>query len=368
MMVAVPAVMVLGFAWWLTSHLCSARSFLRLLDHPNERSLHCVPTPRTGGVAIIGSVVVGLVVAALVVAVTRPSTMFMTKELASATPWIIGAMALVSIMSFVDDRIGLPPSRRFAVQIIAALMVVFGAGLTLSFIPIPAVGTIPLGWAAGPVSVLFMLWMTNLYNFMDGMDGFAGGMTVVGFGFLALFGWMAGHTFMLLIAALVAMSALGFLGYNFPPARIFMGDVGSVTLGLLAGTLILLGIRDGVFDLWVPVLVFSPFILDATVTVLWRTLQGERIWEAHRTHYYQRLVLHGWGHRKTVLAEYGLMLFCGIAASIYQQAGELWRFVVLAIWLVLFAGLAMGVRLVECAAGQRISSVRETASPNRPME
>ncbi|MGQ0812569.1 MAG: MraY family glycosyltransferase [Nitrospiraceae bacterium] len=355
MMVAVPAVIVLALAWWLTGRLCSPGSVLQLLDHPNERSLHHVPTPRSGGLAIIASVVIGLVVAAFVAALARPATVLLPKGLASGSLWIIGSMVLVSVMSFLDDQIGLPSSLRFAVQAVAAVIVVGGVGLTIPSISIPRVGTIPLGWMAAPVSVVFLLWMTNLYNFMDGMDGFAGGMTTLGFGFLAYFGWKAEHPFMFLISTLVAMSALGFLVYNLPPARIFMGDVGSITLGFLGGTLILLGLRDGLFDLWVPIVVFSPFILDATVTVLRRAWQGEKIWEAHRSHYYQRLVLNGWGHRKTVLVEYGLMALCGVVAMLYQEVDDSWRLALLAVWIVVFVALAKGVHILERRISRELS-------------
>ena len=186
-------------------------------------------------------------------------------------------------------------------QAAAAFIIVGGVGLTLSSIPIPGVPRIQLGLAAIPVSVLFFIWMANLYNFMDGMDGFAGGMTAFGFGFLAYFGWQAHFPVMLMIALFVPWVLLGFLIHNFPPARIFMGDAGSITVGFLAGTLMILGVRDRIFELLGSRHVFSPFIVDATVTLTRRVLRCKKIWDAHREHYYQRLVLSGWSHRRTVL-------------------------------------------------------------------
>ena len=244
---------------------------------------------------------------------------------------------------------------RFAVQAIAAGIVVWGVGLTLPSIPIPGITTIELGWFAAPVSLLFLLWMTNLYNFMDGMDGFAGGMTTLGFGFLAYFGWRAEHPFMLLTATLVSMSALGFLVHNFPPARIFMGDVGSIPLGFTGGALMLVGLRDGLFDFWVPMMIFSPFILDATVTVLRRAWQRQKIWEAHRDHYYQRLVLLGWGHRKTVLVEYGLMALCGLLAWGYQMGDDHARLAILGFWGFLMVSSMLAVHLAERMAARLAS-------------
>jgi UDP-N-acetylmuramyl pentapeptide phosphotransferase/UDP-N-acetylglucosamine-1-phosphate transferase len=126
-----------------------------------------------------------------------------------------------------------------------------------------------------------------------------------------------------------------------------MGDVGSITVGFMAGTLILLGLRDKVFEFWVPILIFSPFILDATVTLIRRMVRGQRIWEAHREHFYQRLVLSGWGHQRTVSAEYAVMTVCGLLAIAYQYASEPWKLALLILWATLFLGLAYGVRHLE---------------------
>jgi UDP-N-acetylmuramyl pentapeptide phosphotransferase/UDP-N-acetylglucosamine-1-phosphate transferase len=126
-----------------------------------------------------------------------------------------------------------------------------------------------------------------------------------------------------------------------------MGDVGSVSLGFVAAALAVMGVHDGLFDLWVPLLIFSPFVADATVTLVRRLLRGEKVWRAHREHYYQRLVLAGWGHRRTVLAEYLLMAVCGMAAVMYGHVGELWRLAILLGWVGAYLVLAWGVHYVE---------------------
>src|SRR5262249_7601544 len=156
----------------------------------------------------------------------------------------------------------------FIVHALAAGGVVLGAGLAIRAVPLPGLGAVPLGWLAVPLTLIGLIWMANLYNFMDGIDGFAGGMALLGFGFLALLGAMGGPQFIALVALLTASAAAGFLVFNFPPARIFMGDVGSIFLGFLAGALAVLGVNDGLFDVWAPLLVFSPFVLDATTTLL----------------------------------------------------------------------------------------------------
>jgi UDP-N-acetylmuramyl pentapeptide phosphotransferase/UDP-N-acetylglucosamine-1-phosphate transferase len=322
------------------------------LDHPNERSLHDVPIPRTGGLAIIGSFYLGLigstVLGPLALRVDVPfSGWFHVGN------WILGMTILLGLVSYVDDRGGVPVWFRLGCQFAASGILALVAGLVLPVIEVPLLGTIELGWLGVPLTLLFLVWFTNLYNFMDGMDGFAGGMTVLGCGFLAYFAWKAGHEFLLSSALLLSVASAGFLVYNFPPAKIFMGDVGSVSSGFLCGALIIVGCRDRVFDFWVPFILFSPFILDATATLVGRVWQREKIWVAHRTHYYQRLVLSGWGHRKVVLAEYAIMALCGGFALFYQYASEEWRLVVLGAWGMLFLALAFAVKGVE----QRIQPV-----------
>lgn len=347
LVVALPACTGFIVAWWMTRRLCSPKSSLSILAHPNERTLHSMPTPQTGGLAIITSVVTSLIAAATVLAIMEPSQTVLPKGMASGSVWIVLSMLLIFTVSFIDDSIGLPASLRLGIQTVSSLIIVVGIGLTLSSIPLPGGPNILLGIAAIPVSVLVLMWMANLYNFMDGMDGFSGGMTAIGFGFLAYFGWEAGYPIMLLIATIVAMSAVGFLAHNFPPARIFMGDAGSITVGFLAGTLMILGVRDRIFSLWVPIIIFSPFIVDATVTLIRRAFQRKKIWEAHREHYYQRLVLSGWSHRQTVLVEYGLMMFCGGLAILYHHATEKWQLVILGTWLVVFVALGQSVNRLE---------------------
>ncbi|MDH4088419.1 MAG: glycosyltransferase family 4 protein [Nitrospira sp.] len=346
-MVILPALLAFVSAWLITRSLCSPKSFLSIFAHPNDRTLHSTPTPQTGGLAVIVSVVIALLAAASVLALVQPSQPLLPKGVASGSLWIVVSMLLVFTVSFIDDCIGLPASLRLGVQAAAAFIIISGVGLTLSSIPIPGGLTIELGLAAIPVSALLLIWMANLYNFMDGMDGFAGGMTFWGFGFLAYFGWQTHFPVMLIISTFVAMGALGFLMHNFPPARIFMGDAGSITLGFLAGTFMILGVRDGIFDLWVPIMIFSPFIADATATLLRRALLRKRIWEAHREHYYQRVVLSGWSHRRTVLAEYGIMILCGGLAVAYHHSTDKGRLIILGVWAGMFVLLAMLVRALE---------------------
>jgi UDP-N-acetylmuramyl pentapeptide phosphotransferase/UDP-N-acetylglucosamine-1-phosphate transferase len=339
-------------AWWLAGRLAQPDFPLFSLDHPNERSLHHVPTPRTGGVAMLGAFYVGIL--SLQVISVLPSSPIESKYVIEPTGWwILGATGVIAITSFLDDRRGLPVGMRFGLHVGAAVLLVIGSRVKLPLIEIPIAGPMTLGWLAVPVTVILIVWMTNLYNFMDGMDGFAGGMTLLGGGFLASLAWRGQHSLIFVVSLFLATAALGFLVYNFPPAKIFLGDVGSVPAGFMLGSLMILGCRDRLFTVWVPLILFSPFILDATVTLLRRALQGERVWRAHRSHYYQRIVLLGWGHRKTVLAEYGLMMLCGAMAWAYHVADDSVRPAILGFWALLMLSLMLGVHVAEHMALSR---------------
>jgi UDP-N-acetylmuramyl pentapeptide phosphotransferase/UDP-N-acetylglucosamine-1-phosphate transferase len=328
------AILALAVSAWLTRRICDPASSLHVLDHPNERSLHTRPVPRTGGVAIL----VGMFAGFLIIAIgDQPGFRF---------AWLTVAVLLVAALSFVDDRRGLSVRVRLLGHVVAAELLVAG-GLYVSAVVLPGIGWHWPAPAGIVLSILYLVWMVNLYNFMDGMDGFAGGMAVIGFGVLALLGGLAGNSAFLAVNLVIAAAVAGFLIFNFPPARIFMGDTGSAALGLLAGGLSLWGARDGVFPFWVAVLVFSPFVVDATATLVRRLWCGEQVWQAHRTHYYQRLVQLGWGHRKTVVAEYLLMLACGASAVLGVRTGPVGQWVILLGWCLAYPVLMLFVARIE---------------------
>lgn len=325
-----PAV-ALAVAWLaalgLTRWLCTASPALGLVDLPNDRSLHHAPTPRGGGLGLLGGVAAGGLTAG---ALGLWSDAWMALAFGAA---------LLAAVGVWDDRYGLHPLWRLLAHGIAA------AGLAVAALVPPGLSLPGLDWQpAAPLAVvlmiLFVVWMINLYNFMDGMDGFAGGMAVFGFATLGGLGLGAGHPGIGVGGLLVAAAALGFLRYNFPPARIFLGDAGSAALGFLAAGFGLWAERDGVCPLWATVLVFSPFVVDATVTLARRLWRGERVWQPHRSHYYQRLVLLGWGHRRTVLAEYALMLACSISAWQALSLPPLGQWALVGAWVVTY-GLLM---------------------------
>ncbi|HXV12367.1 MAG TPA: glycosyltransferase family 4 protein [Burkholderiales bacterium] len=290
--------------WWLVNSRFSGLA----LDRPNPRSLHEIPVPRTGGIGMH----VGILLALGLIAPNLPITL--------AT-----ALGLLYVISLLDDIRGVAARWRLIVHLIAASG--FSASVLLD----------EHGLITVLITSVAIAWMANLYNFMDGSDGLAGGMAISGFSFYGIAAWFAGSTEFALVNFSIAAAAAAFLVFNFPPARVFMGDVGSVPLGFLAGALGVIGWVQRDWTWWFPVLVFSPFIVDATVTLARRALRGERVWQAHREHYYQHMVQLGLGHRRTALSWYGLMLAVGVTALWGLQRTSTGQALLLAAWLAIYA-------------------------------
>jgi UDP-N-acetylmuramyl pentapeptide phosphotransferase/UDP-N-acetylglucosamine-1-phosphate transferase len=273
-------------------------------DRPNARSLHRDIVPRGGGLAIWLGWCAGIV------------------WLPGAQPWLLPLAAIV-IVSFFDDRRGIPAPLRLFVQLAAAIAWLWLAAPTPDLI------------VAGTMAVA-IVWVANLYNFMDGSDGLAGTMTVVGFGAYALAAFWAGSDRAPTLLALAA-ATVPFLLANWPPARIFLGDAGSVPLGFLAAVFGIEGWRQGWWPLWFPLLVFLPFVADATSTLLRRLLGGERVWQGHRDHSYQRLVQLGLGHAGTLALYAALMIGAAVSALAALARAPQAGWYLLAVWVAVLA-------------------------------
>jgi UDP-N-acetylmuramyl pentapeptide phosphotransferase/UDP-N-acetylglucosamine-1-phosphate transferase len=246
-------------------------------DIPNERSLHNAPIPRIGGWGVV------------------PATLLVMGLLGGGGNWAVFNLAsALFLLSYADDRLGLPIAVRLPVHAAAA-------AAWLAFGPL----SLPLMTAA--LAAFAIVWVTNLFNFMDGADGLAGGMALFAFGTYGYVAATSGAMPLALWSLAVAGAAAGFLLFNFSPARVFLGDGGSITVGFLAGAFGIWGWAADAWPVWFPFLVSAPFFLDATATILRRMLGGEPFWRAHREHYYQRMIRSGWSHRRTAICEYMLM-------------------------------------------------------------
>lgn len=286
----------------------------KIQDVPNERSLHETPVPRIGGVGLMAGI---LTAWALV--------------LMSLAWWVVLPVLLLFAISLLDDIRGLPVRLRLPVHIVAAIMAVFGSGIVAQSAMLAL------------IVALCIVWMTNLYNFMDGSDGLAGGMTLFGFTMYGLAALMHGDEIQTVLNFSIGAAALGFLYFNFHPARVFMGDAGSIPLGFLSAAMGLWGWQQGHWPAWFPLLVFSPFVMDATVTLLKRTVRGAKITEAHREHYYQRLVQIGWGHRNVALFAYALMFTVGVSAILGMSQSGAVPWLLFLVWGVIYTLLMLAL-------------------------
>lgn len=284
----------------------------RVLDHPNARSLHTSPVPRSGGLAILLPV---LIVDTLV---------------APHRGLLLICTAAVASVSFLDDWRG--------VSVVWRLLAHFATAVVFALFAIPG-----LSLHLIVLCVIALVWTSNLYNFMDGSNGLAGGMTAIGFAVYAFAAWHSGDTFLSIFCVSIASSALAFLHFNFPSAKIFLGDAGSIPLGFLASAIGVIGWNGGTWPAWFPILVFSPFVVDASVTLVKRFARGERVWQAHRSHYYQRLILMGWSHRRTALVEYVLMLAAGITALWGARQSGVEQAICVSVWTGIYFIFAVAV-------------------------
>lgn len=328
-------VMIVGLlSLALTGWLSRPDSPIRILDRPNERSLHSKPTPRTGGIAICIALFGGWVAAWLVM-----QTPLVPIQM------LVGA-SIIAVVALFDDRFGLSPLTRLLVQSGGALILLHDRFLLEGEL-LPGIHFTDDYTMLAVMTVILTLWLTNLYNFMDGIDGFAGGMAVIGFGALAILGGLKGDMQFAAAALMICTATVGFLWFNYPPARIFMGDSGSTTLGFLVAAFAVWASRIQVADVWLTLMIFSPFVVDSTVTLLRRLLRGEPVWRAHRSHYYQRLVQLGWGHRRTLLVEYAVMLFCAISAIAIRDQRFSTQWLMLVVLIFGYITAAVVVHMME---------------------
>lgn len=293
------------------------------LDQPNQRSSHTRPTPHGGGLPMLLAFAAGMALVQL-----------------GGTPWpvaywllLIVALVLMAI-GVLDDRRGLPVSRR--------LLLYFACCVLVAWELLPAAG-----WPLLALAAIALLWLVNLYNFMDGIDGIAGLQCLLACAGAALLAWFgAGAADYVVFCLLLAAAQLGFLLWNWPPARLFMGDAGSVPTGLLLGGLALLGAAQDIVPLAAWLILLAAFITDASATLLLRIRRGEHPGQAHRQHAYQRLSRHWDSHLPVdllLLAVNALWLFpLAFAATMWPKFGIL---LVILSYMPLLAGVAKSQEL-----------------------
>ncbi|MCF8056445.1 MAG: undecaprenyl/decaprenyl-phosphate alpha-N-acetylglucosaminyl 1-phosphate transferase [Desulfocapsa sp.] len=278
-------------------------------DQPNERSSHLHTTPRSGGVAIVVTFLIGMLLIYYFGDKTHIQQIYMVSFLVSSL--------FVALISFLDDLKTIRSVLKLAVMIIAILIAMWG-GILLDQLFIPGIGYVHLGWLAYPLTLFWILGLTNAVNFMDGLDGLIGGTAAIVALFFMIITFSQGSTFVYITSYTILAGSIGFLFFNFPPAKIFMGDVGSVFLGFVFAILAIIATRydhSHTSFLVMPLLLFH-VIFDTFFTFLRRCIRGENVMEAHRSHLYQLVQQMGYSHLKVSLMQY---CFCFL-----QGLGALW--------------------------------------------
>ncbi|MFT6723669.1 MAG: Fuc2NAc and GlcNAc transferase [Arenicella sp.] len=307
-------ILVAVLSWLALRRLIPSLLVNNIVDLPNDRNLHQGVIPRGGGLVIITSLLIALIVAALI----SDRTSLFTGLAVIVFAW--------ASLSWWDDKSDLTPKFRLLIQLVICILTVSAFGWVTQILGLS------LSWFGPLLSVVGLLWMANLYNFMDGLDGLAASQTIVASISLAFWFFMHQDLALALVCVVVGASSYGFLLLNWNPAKIFMGDVGSIGLGGFFGTLFIIG--SSRYDLSIVsfFVLFAVFIVDATATIIMRARRGEKIWLPHRQHFYQRLANAGYAHSKIALAGLILMLIC----SVFATLGVLYHDM---IWLSLIAVL-----------------------------
>lgn len=291
-------------SWWATKLMLSKK----IMDIPNARSSHSVPTPRGGGVGIVLSFMVGVFLILVLADDTRIHWLYFGGFLLAAV--------LIAGISFYDDVHNFSFKAKLATQLVA-VVVVMTSGVVLDQLDLPWLGNTSLGIIGIAITFFWLLGMTNAYNFMDGIDGLAASTAVIASAFFAWISLQQGSHFIYLVSLVVFAGSLGFFIWNKPPAKIFMGDVGSAFLGFVFACMAIIAARYDMSHtsfLVLPMLLLH-FIVDTLFTLVHRKLAGEKITEAHRTHIYQLLHQIGWSHAR-VTSVYGVLAMVQGAAAI----------------------------------------------------
>lgn len=302
-----------GVVSWVLTGLLRRYALARsLMDIPNERSSHAVPTPRGGGVAIVLTFLGSL------------PFMVLLDMHSNALFWaLLGAGAWVALIGFIDDHGHIPARWRLLLHVV-------GAGWALIWLgglpPLPVFGvTLDFGWPGHMFAAVYLVWLLNLYNFMDGIDGIAGieAVTVCLGGVVLYLLSSAGDSVPVAPMLLLSAAVVGFLFWNFPKAKIFMGDVGSGFVGIVLGILSIQAawIMPELFWAWV--ILLGAFVVDATVTLIRRVLRGEKFYEAHRSHAYQYASRKLGGHVPASLAFGVINLFWLLPVAVLVVIGWL---------------------------------------------
>ncbi len=285
---------------------------VRMMDTPDGRKAHDRPTPKGGGVGIVAAFLAGILGLYLFAAFARLEDSYFLG--------VIGAAIAIAAVALADDRYDWSFTVKLGAQVIAAAVAI-GSGLYLSDVRLPMLGAVEIGWAGAVLTLVWVVFATNAMNFIDGLNGLASGVTLIACAFLAWIAMREGSWFAYAVAGIMAAGILGFLPFNFPRARIFMGDVGSQFCGFMLAELAVVASRfDGVelSFLLVPMML-AGVLYDVAFTLVRRAWQGERITQPHRGHLYQIAHRSGVSPVAVTLVHWGFAILGGVAGLAFTE-------------------------------------------------
>lgn len=290
------------------------------VDRPNHRKVHARIMPRLGGLAIFASFVIGY----FILRPAEPITNAIDEGFISISAAILIGATIIVITGVLDDMLEITAKAKLLGQLIAAAIVVVAGGLEISFINLPFGGELSFGYFSIPLTILWIVGITNAINLIDGLDGLAAGVSSIALLTLAVMAFIMGDVFVMSLAAILAASAIGFLFYNFHPAKIFMGDTGALFLGFMISVLALMGFKNvTVVALIIPIIMLGVPISDTFFAIVRRVREKKSISEADKSHLHHCLLNIGFSHRQTVMIIYGIAALFGLAALLFSQA-TLW--------------------------------------------
>lgn len=293
---------------------------MNVTDKPNYRKAHSVPTPTLGGIAIFISFLVGLLI-------LQPSSDYHAA--------VITGAFLIILLGVFDDLYNLSAKTKFLVQIIAALLIVFWGGLQVEFINLPFGGQIEFGFFSSIVTIVWIVGITNAINFIDGLDGLAGGVSSIALFTIAGMAVLMGEVYVATMALILFFSTVGFLRYNFYPAKIFMGDTGALFLGYMIGVLALLGFKNiTIISFVIPIFILGVPISDTLIAMVRRRVNRQPMSSPDSSHLHHRLMKSGFTHKQTVLFIYSLSAMFSIAAVLFSMTTLWGSIIILAVALL----------------------------------
>lgn len=306
---------------------------LNALDQPNKRKIHTLPIPTLGGLAIFISFMCGLII-------LRPTGEYHIAILCGAF--------IILLLGFFDDLYNLTAKAKFLIQTVAALVVVFGGGLQAEFINLPFGGQVEFGFLSTVITLLWIVGITNAINLVDGLDGLAAGISAIALFSIAGMALIMGNLYVMTMALILFFSIIGFLPYNFHPAKIFMGDTGALFLGYMIAVLSLLGFKNvTIVSFIIPIFILAVPIFDTLIAMVRRFVQKRPISSPDSSHLHHRLLKLGFTHRQTVLFIYALSGMFSLVAILFSMSTVWGSILIGMIALLVFQVLVETLELVD---------------------